>query len=388
MLDSPRGTGVSRYARTLIEAQARLTHDTLELRDDSVFGARPAALERVGRWARAIVPWARAAHLRIEGGRQLLHAADLFRLAQVYFDIHGRLLPIRAPGTGVMHWTYPVPLRLVGWHNVYTVHDVIPLLEPALSPIAPARLRRLLRAVAGAGDALVTVSAAARDDIMRELGCKPERVFDCGQAIDPTQPASVALPDGAAPRGYFLVCGAIEPRKNLVRLLEAYRRSVTGLPLLFVGPDGWRAAEIVQAIAATPGARRLGYLPDEGVRALLANARALLMPSLAEGFGLPAAEAMALGTPVMTSDRGALAEVAGGAALAIDPMDVAAMADAIARLATDDALCGHLAQAGRASSTRFAPDGFAARLERVYRAVIAADEPRAYPPSVEDGARA
>jgi glycosyltransferase involved in cell wall biosynthesis len=385
LLGGAGGTGVARYTRALVDAQTALAPDALVLTDDGLFGESQSWQQRAGRWARALVPLPRRAHLQDRDGRQMLHAPDLFRLAQVYFDVHRRLLPVRAPGRGVMHWSYPVPLRLVGWHNVYTVHDVIPLVRPDLSPVDPKRLRRLLHAIARSGDALVTVSAAARDGILATLGDVAGRVVDCGQAIDATPPDLSALPEGMEQGGYFLVCGAIEPRKNLVRLLEAYRRSGAALPLLFVGPDGWRAEEALSAIAATPGARRLGYVADAPLRALLAGGRALLMPSLAEGFGLPVAEAMALGTPVMTSNDGALAEVGGTAVLAVDPADVDAMGLAIRRLAGDDALCVGLARAGRERATRFAPERFAARLGEVYAAVIADDDRPAYRAQMQRG---
>jgi glycosyltransferase involved in cell wall biosynthesis len=107
------------------------------------------------------------------------------------------------------------------------------------------------------------------------------------------------------------------------------------------------------------------------MRALIGHARALVMPSLAEGFGIPVAEAMTLGTPVATSDRGALAETAGGAALAVDPLDIAGLAAAIRRLAEEDALCLSLASAGRRNAARFTPARFAERLTRAYAAVMA-----------------
>jgi glycosyltransferase involved in cell wall biosynthesis len=103
------------------------------------------------------------------------------------------------------------------------------------------------------------------------------------------------------------------------------------------------------------------------------------MPSLAEGFGLPVAEAMALGTPVMTSGDGALAEVAGGAAVTIDPVDVEAMRMAILRLATDEALCGRLAAAGRVRAASYSPDRFVARLADAYAAMIARHGAGLYP---------
>ena len=299
-------------------------------------------------------------------------ATDIFRRAHVHFNLYGRALRVRVPGPpGIMHFTYPVPLRLDGWANLYTVHDVIPITHPELTPIKGRRHRRLLAAIAGDAARLVTVSEAARRAIVTALGCEDGFVTDCAQAV--AIPAGGhARPNGVPDGRYLLVCGTVEPRKNIARILAAYRASGVALPLLIAGPDGWHArASSPTAIAATPGAIRVPFLPREGMLGLIAGAHALLMPSLAEGFGLPVIEAMALGTPVLTSSRGALMETAGGAALLVDPTDTDAIAAGIAALADDDALCVTLRAAGRQCATDFTLDRFAARLGALYQDVIA-----------------
>ncbi|WP_156678428.1 glycosyltransferase family 4 protein [Sphingomonas profundi] len=354
------GTGVSTYARSLAAALVRIADAPLVVRSD---GARRARLLRaLPPGARRLVPG--GGHGGISEG---LVGRDIFRVAQVHFDLYGRPLPLRAPGPpGIMHWTYPVPLRLLGWRNVYTVHDAIPLDQPDLTPINVRRHARLLRAIMRDAAAIVTVSDDARGAIAAATGCDPAFVANCAQpVILPCEPPPP--PAEFAPGSYFLFCGSIEPRKNLARLAAAHRASGTALPLLIAGPDGWRAEEVTAAIAAGGGhVVRLPYQGRDALIGLVAHARALLFPSLAEGFGLPVAEAMALGTAVMTSAGGALAETAGGAALLVDPQDIAAMAGAIADLGRNDALVADLAERGRVRAADFSLDRFAARLRRFY----------------------
>ena len=359
------GTGVTTYAHALRRAQAAIDPQALILTDDK---APPRPLARQARWLRALWPSARPT---VRSGSGLIEAVDVFRLAQVYFDVHRRLLPLRVPGPpGLMHWSYPVPLRLIGWRNVYTVHDAIPLLHPDLSPIASRRHRRLLVRIVDAAAAIVTVSQAARSDIVAALGCAPSFVVDCSQPV-PLAPAHLSSPPmGLVADDYLLVCGSIEPRKNIAAIVAAYRQSGSALPLVVAGPDGWRSGEIAPLLAATPGVIRLPYVDPAAMPALIGHARALLMPSLAEGFGLPVAEAMALGTPVITSHAGALAETAGGAALLVDPADPAAIAAAILRL-DDRALRQTLAAAGRRNAQRFDDAGFARRLAALYAGLVA-----------------
>jgi len=363
------GTGVSTYARSLRSVLPLLSTRPTILEDG---GSAATPFARGRRLAAALSPRPRAARLLPQSpGGSGLFVPDVFRLSQVYFNVHRRLLPITVPGQpGIMHWTYPVPIQLVGWKNLYTVHDVIPLTDPSLSEIDPVRHRRLLDRIVEAAAALVTVSSTAAAAIRTTLGCLPSFVVDCSQPIDVPDRTVGPPPAGLEP-GYLLVCGSVEPRKNIARLLAAWRQSGTALPLVIAGPDGWRSAEFKRDIEATAGVIRLGYVSRDDLLSLIGHARALLMPSLAEGFGLPVAEAMALGTPVLTSSGSALEEIAGGAALLVDPYNIEAMASAIGRLATDDALCAELAARGRLQALRFTRQAFAARLSTLYAGLIA-----------------
>ena len=235
---------------------------------------------------------------------------------------------------------------------------------------------------------------------------------------------------GAKPGGYALYLGAIEPKKNLKRLIEAFLLARLDIPLLLAGPLGWLYNEdlaLIDAIAsqwrdmmmgqwceamregphgggppvrrnglwpdaaqalrsngarigaeppprsggawsdAGPLVRRIGYLPRHHVVALLQCARFLVFASIYEGFGLPVLEAMQLGVPVLTSNTGPLPEVAGDAAVLVDPLDVPAMAREIRRLGRDSDLCAELARRGPLLAARFNRAGYQERLAAAYR---------------------
>lgn len=363
MLDAS-ATGVGTYADVLLRALGTASIAPLVLVDGRDDAAPPAGVRSwpIARWLRAALPGERPAIAR--GGRLLV--PDVFREAHLHFRLRRRLLAIRVDGpAGIIHFTYPVPLRIVGWRNLYTVHDAIPLTHPELTRIPARRHRAVLRQLLVAGGNFVTVSAAARAEIVGALGCAPGRVTDLGQAVDMAA-APGCLPAGLREREYLLFCGSIEPRKNIVRMAEAYRRSGTARPLVIAGPLGWHGARVRAKVREVPGVVMLPYQPRATLLALIAGARALLLPSLAEGFGLPIAEAMALGTPVMTSRGGATAEVAGDAALLADPHDVAEMAATIRALAADDALCDRLRRAGLERAEAFTVAEYGARLAAFY----------------------
>ncbi len=360
------GTGVSTYAQALHGALSQLGHAPLIVADASS-GAMPSASGRIERWIRwldALIDRSR----RLETSRHELRARDLFRLANVHFDRHGTVLRLKAHGhPGIMHWTYPLPMTLVGWTNVYTVHDAIPLTHPELTPIDSARHRRLLGAIQAAGGRIMTVSEAARRDLARALGSEGA-ISAVATGIAPAS-ATIIGPAGLPAQGYFLCVGSVEPRKNLLRLVEAHRASETDLPLVIAGPSGWHAEAIEPCLAVAPDIIRLPYPSRPELMALIANARALLFPTLAEGFGLPIVEAMALGTPVLTSRGGATEEIAGGAALLASADEVDDIAAAIARLTHDDALRADLVRAGRARAEHFTLDAFADRLKAFHHSL-------------------
>jgi glycosyltransferase involved in cell wall biosynthesis len=160
---------------------------------------------------------------------------DIFRTAQVHFNLYGRALPLRCEHPPrLMHWTYPLPLYLKGSVNIVTIHDLIPLRHPELTGIDARRMRRLLREVVPRADAIVTVSETVRAEIITELGVAPKRVFNLYQAVDV---AGGEAGEAICPKGSFLVIGAVEKRKNIARLVAAHAASGVVNRLVVIGPE-------------------------------------------------------------------------------------------------------------------------------------------------------
>jgi glycosyltransferase involved in cell wall biosynthesis len=259
-------------------------------------------------------------------------------------------LPLSARGLDLLHCTtFRGPLRAPVPFTV-TLHDLALVRHPELFP----RWHRLsgragIGGVARAAERVLAVSEFTKREAVDLLGVPDERVTVIGNAVD-----HVFSPDGPRSDGdYVLAVGTLEPRKNLRRVAEAARRA--GLELRVVGAAGWGGVE-------APG--RVGEVSDDELAALYRGARMLVFPSLYEGFGIPVLEAMASGTPVVTSRGGATEEVAGGAAVLVDPLDVDSIAAGIGEA---DARRDELRAAGLERTRAYSWDAVADTVEAVWR---------------------
>jgi glycosyltransferase involved in cell wall biosynthesis len=360
-----RGTGVATYRSALAE-----TLEAMGVSVEPVTDAGSAdAGGRLGRWARAAARGPRRLEAGPDGPGRTWTRPDLFREAQVHFNLHGRLLRLAcADPPPIMHWAYPLPLHLDGAKNVYTVHDAIPLDHPELTGVGRRRHRRLLAAIGRSADQILTVSEASRAALEPHFPSLARPIVNTYQALPRAPDADAPLPSGLKPGGYVLFCGQVEPRKNLARLVAAHRSSGLDLPLVVAGPDGWRAAS---ALPGNPSVVRLPWIERPQLTALIRHARCLAFPSLAEGFGLPVLEAMALGTPVVASNQGALQEIAGDAALTVDPEDIGALAAALRAACLETSVRERLRRAGPLRAAAFDPARHAMRLAEVYARLLA-----------------
>jgi glycosyltransferase involved in cell wall biosynthesis len=245
------------------------------------------------------------------------------RLIAVARDVvwYPALLPRAAAraGVDVLHCTiFRAPPRS-RVPTIVTVHDLAVLRYPSVFP-AWTRLygRTALRPTIRAADRVFAVSEFSKHETVELTGVDPDRVDVVPNALEP-----VFRSEGPALEGdYVLAVGTLEPRKNLKRVIEATR--LAGVELRLVGAPGWGDAGVEGNHVTW-----LGRIDDSELAAAYRGARALVFPSLYEGFGIPALEAMASGTPVVTSAGGAMAEITGDAAVLVDPLDVAAIAAAI-----------------------------------------------------------
>jgi glycosyltransferase involved in cell wall biosynthesis len=276
---------------------------------------------------------------------------------------------------------------------VLTIHDMTLWLYPSYHPLRRlAAMRPIIPLAARRAAAVITVSDSAKADVVRLLGIAPEKVSVIYEAPEQTfrrpvgeSELALARQECQLPDNYLLHVGTLEPRKNLVRLLEAFallhRRGLIPHHLVFVGQKGWQFEEIfatVDAHALHGLVHFLDYVPGGRLPAIYHLADALVFPSLYEGFGLPVVEAMACGTPVITSPNGSLKEIAGDAAVYLEPESVDSMAETIGRTVADRELLVELGQRGLAHSAGFSWRRAAQQTRHVYRQVLAGvDEERA-----------
>jgi len=280
-----------------------------------------------------------------------------------------RLVARDMPGDlDVLHLPVTVPVGVMpGVPRVVSLLDVQHHELPQMFSLLERRFRAwAYDDSAREADLVITISEHAKAGIVRHVGVPAERIHAIPLGVDHDR----FSPDGPVrdePRPYVLYPANLWPHKNHARLLAAFRRvaSRVDADLLLTGQRYGRALDVA---GIEDRARHLGHVPPGDLPALYRGARALVFPSLFEGFGLPVLEAMASGTPVATSDRGSLAELASGAGLLFDPEDVDAIADAIERIVTDDGLRDALREVG---STRAAGYTWAASAEAHRKAYVA-----------------
>ncbi len=420
----PRGSGIATYTRGLLGGLRRLGCQTQILfasgRDrhsenlvnllDLAEPPPPSASRRLSAMLRRVVPrkeivaWqvhpspeviTRAIETRLPAADVWWAANDVFHAANRAHAAVGRFTPVtlgEGDATDVAHWTCPLPMYVPKSANVYTIHDLVPLRLPHATLDNKRVFLDLCRQIMKRADRILTVSEQSRLDIIDILGVDERKVFNTYQSIsiprefrdaaDSEVAAEIGAIFGLDWKGYFLFYGAMEPKKNLARLIEGYLASNAESPLVIVGGRTWLNEDmqtllypdVVERQVLENGVlrrrdriRQYEYMPFHLLVSLIRGARATLFPSLYEGFGLPIVESMALGAPVLTSNVGATAEIAADAAILVDPYDTRAISRSIRALDQDQALRDDLIERGRRRAEWFSEERYAERLSGAYR---------------------
>ena len=307
------------------------------------------------------------------------------RMLYPFWNLTARpALPSTLTQAEVVHATNPsaiAPARR-GQQLVVTVHDLAFMRHPQLFPRNWRMLYRAgLRATARRADAVLVPSTFTADELREHSDVDAAKVHVTPLASSsPTTPAidiDAVLERLGLPRPYVLSVGTLEPRKNQARLVRAYRRlAAEGRPhaLVLNGPDGWLDDELQRELAVEGPGRvvRTRDLGAHDLDALYRGADVFAYPALYEGFGLPVLEALARGVPTVAAESSSIPEVAGDAAVLVDPLDEEALADAIARVLDDRPLADDLRRRGPEQAATFSWQETARATLRVYRHVVGA----------------
>jgi glycosyltransferase involved in cell wall biosynthesis len=310
-------------------------------------------------------------------GRLLVYERRRFPIRSIWMQA---VLPgiLRETRPDVAHFTnYLAPVRMPAPY-VVSVHDMTLSLLPGHHTLKKRLLTSsLIPTVARRARLVLTPSESTRRDVIRILGLDPGRVrmipYAPGPAFRPPDTDESALAGWGVRRPYFLCVGTLEPRKNVPRVLRAFARVADALPehiLVLVGARGWKCAEVFEEIGRPALAGRLrvlDYVPEADLPSLYGHATALVYASLYEGFGFPVVEAMACGTPVLTSRGSSLEEIGEGAALLVDPQREDAIADGLVALGTDAPLRARLRERGLGRVTEFSWDRTGRETVAAYR---------------------
>ena len=328
-------------------------------------------------------------------GRGTLHRMDQLKSSaaqnETVMKIYKRLVPILERHALRHHCEkdiYHSPNYLLPdfpGHSVVTVHDLSTFRFPEHHPRARVDFvnSHIERALERA-DHILAVSNIVRDEIIERFAYPEDRITTTYEGANQTfRPISskdfdkVGKSLGLSYQGYFLFVGSIEPRKNLERLLDAYldyraEEGSNAMPLIVSGLPGWNSRhthERLRELEHKGVVRYLGYVQQQLLPPLIAGARALLYPSLYEGFGLPVMEAMSCGTAVMTSRDSSMSEIADGCALLVSPYDVESMQNALHSLTSDGQLVASMQEKGLSRSLTFSWEDCASRTLAVYKRV-------------------
>jgi glycosyltransferase involved in cell wall biosynthesis len=287
------------------------------------------------------------------------------RGARIWYDQWGIRRDIRAVEADVVHYPANVGSVLPMRNMVITIHDLTFFHNPSWYRYERAQYYRWsVTRSARLASRIITVSTATAIEICKILSVPADRIDVVHNGVDERFTPRNEGEQRAArnkyrlPDRYVLFVGTIEPRKNVARIIRAWSQIASDIKedLVIAGREGWKVGPIHQEAELAGQFERIhfpGYIENDDLPAIMSGATALIYPSLYEGFGIPVAEAMACGLPVLTSNVSSLPEIAGDAALTLDPTDVDGLAEGIRNLASDEALRSELSRKGFEQAKRY-----------------------------------
>jgi glycosyltransferase involved in cell wall biosynthesis len=303
----------------------------------------------------------------------------LMRIAWDYFFLPSAL---KHDKIDFVHYFKPATTPFKKPRAIATMYDVIPLLYPETqTKIQLAYWNKQLPLVAKTCEHLLTISECSKKDIVEHLQVSPEKITVTPLGVDARyMPATdteknMVMQKYNLPQDFILYLGTIEPRKNIARLVRAYNRIAKNIPhdLVLAGKWGWSFDDVKEEITKSHFKDRikiLSHVEAEYLPALYSAATVFVFPSLYEGFGLPPLEAMACGTPVITSNISSLPEVVGDCALKINPLNENALSEAIEKIVSDSVLRERLIDSGLVWAKNFNWDRTARLTMDVYRKLL------------------
>lgn len=363
-----RHAGIGRYAHELLAALMQID----QANQYCVFHNQPAPGESVpapcDTLPRRVIP------LSAKPWRMSVLLADFLRVPMERW----------IPNADIFHGTDHLLPPFNKTKTIFTLHDLIFKFFPAYHlPLNRNFLRIMLPRFLRRADAVIAVSESSKRDAMTLYHLPPEKITVIYEGVNPalhpiadSQHLAAVRARYAKNQPFILCVSTIEPRKNISALVDALKiLRARGLAqrLLIAGRTGWLYQATFDHVRETGMASQvdfLDYVPDDDLPALLSACDAFVFPSLYEGFGLPPLEAMACGAPVVCSNTSSLPEVAGAAALLINPRDVREIANAIERVVTDRALRDELRAKGIAQAQKFSWERAARETLAVYQRVM------------------
>lgn len=414
-LELPHGTGIKTYGMTLIRALRALNIDVSLLYSRNVGKSRspllnellfrdsmffPPERDRMLLRRRLVKtalgmsePMVRIPDTNLIHGKRGEYemGAERFTARQCFEDAMNIHYRIRRELTlsgehrfDIFHCTYPLPLKVRGAKRVTTIHDIIPILFPHMTLDRKDEFFYRHQRVIKDSDLVVTVSEASKRDLVKVFNVPEEKVCVTYQPAnledvgpEEEESATAFLSRNKLQAGkYLLFVGAIEPKKNVKAIIDAYAWLDTDVKLVLAGKRAWMWESQIGHIESVFGKtwpqriKLLDYLSYNELRYVMKNAYALLFPSIYEGFGLPPLEAMQMGVPVITSNTSSLPEVCGDAALYTDPEDVVGFAGQIEKLLSSESLRRSMVAAGLEQAKTFSPERYAERLNAAYNSIL------------------